>query len=252
MIDLAPLMAVGLLMVRPGALIIGSPAFGGVYAPAQIKIALTVLLSVMLLPTATVPHADSTVGLALIVGREMAIGLALGLAIQALVAGAEMAGHLAGFQIGLSYAAIVDPASGVRNNVVSSLYGSMAMIAFLLTNGHHAFLRALSQSYESLPMGAGHVGASLPQSVMSVLGLVFSLGIRMAAPVIVVLLLTEVGLGLVAKAAPGLNVMVVGAPLRLLVGLALLGFVVPAAFGVFSGSIGSILQLGVRFADVFR
>lgn len=252
MIDLTPLLAIGLLMVRPGTLILGSPAFGGAYAPAQVKVALTVLLAILLMPGASVPHASSTMGLALIVGREMAIGLALGLAIQALVAGAELAGHLAGFQMGLSYSAIVDPASGVRNNLIASLYGTIAMIVFLLTNAHHAFLRALSQSYESLPMGAGHVGATLPQAVMALLGLVFTFGLRVAAPIIVVLLITEVGLGLIARAAPGLNVMVIGAPLRLLIGLVLLAAVAPSAVGVVAGSLNSVLQLGVRFAEVFR
>lgn len=252
MIDLSPLMALGLLMVRPGALILGSPAFGGSFAPAQVKIALTVFLALGLMPVATVPQAESSVGLALIVGRELAIGLSLGLAVHALIAAAEMAGHLAGFQIGLSYSAIVDPASGVRNNVIASLYGMVATIVFLIANGHHAFLRALSQSYVSLPMGAGHIGDSLPQAVMSILGLVFGFALRIAAPIIAVLLLTEIGLGLIARAAPALNVMAVGTPLRLLVGLVLLGFVAPAAVGVFSGSLGHVLQLGVRFAEVFR
>jgi flagellar biosynthetic protein FliR len=251
-IDLSQLMAIGLLMVRPGTLILGSPAFGGVYAPAQVKIALTLLLAVTLLPVAAVPHADNTVSLALIVGREMAIGLALGLAIHALVAAAEMAGHLAGFQMGLSYSAIVDPASGVRNNVVASLYGTMALIVFLLANGHHAFLRALAASYESLPIGAGHIAATLPQSVMALLGLVFSFGFRIAAPMIAVLVVTELGLGLIAKGAPALNIMAIGGPLRLLVGLVLLGFVAPAAVGVVAGSMQTILQLGVRFAGAFR
>ena len=252
MIDLSPLMAIGLLMVRPGALILGSPVFGGTYAPAQVKVALVVLLAIGLMPSATVPQAPSGVGLALLVGREMAIGLALGLAVHALIAAAEMAGHLAGFQIGLSYSAIVDPASGVRNNIVASLYGLIATITFLLSNGHHAFLRALSQSYVTLPMGPGAVGESLPQAVMAILALIFGLAVRIAAPLVAVLLLTEVGLGIISRVAPMLNVMVVGAPLRLLIGLVLLGIVAPAAVGVFAGSLDNVLQLGVRFAGVFR
>ncbi len=252
MIDLSPLLALGLLMVRPGTLILGSPSFGGVYAPAQVKVALTVLLAVTLMPLTRVPVAPSTVGLALMVAREMAIGLALGLAIHALVAAAELAGHLTGFQMGMSYSAIVDPASGVRNNMIAALYGTLATIVFFVTNSHHAFLRALGQSYESLPIGAGHIAATLPQAIMALLGLVFAFGVRLAAPVIVVLLITEVGLALISRAAPALNVMVVGAPLRLLVGLALLALVVPAAVGAFVGSTSGVLQLGVRFAEVFR
>lgn len=252
MIDLSPLLAIGLLMVRPGTLILGAPSFGGLYAPSQVKIALTVFIGLALMPLAPVPHADSTASLVIIVGREMAIGLALGLAVNALVAAAEMAGHLAGFQMGLSYSALVDPASGVRNNVVASLYGMVATIVFLLSNAHHAFLRALARSYEAMPIGVGHIGDTLPRSIMAILGLVFTFSLRVAAPIIVVLVITDLGLGLISRAAPSLQVTMLSGPVKLLIGLTLLGFVAPAVVGASSGALGSILQLGVRFAEVFR
>ena len=109
MIDLTPFMGIGVLIVRPGTLIITAPGFGGVYAPAQVKIGLTVLLALVLMPTIAMPTVGSATGLAVVVTREMAIGLALGMSIRALVAAAELAGQLAGFQMGLSYAATVDP-----------------------------------------------------------------------------------------------------------------------------------------------
>ena len=252
MIDLTPFMGIGLLIVRPGMLIMTAPGFGGTYAPAQVKIGLTVLVGFMLMPTVTMPAVGNATGLAIVVARELAIGLALGMSIRALVAAAELAGQLAGFQMGLSYAAIVDPQSGVRNNLLASLYGNLAVITFLLMNGHHAFLRALGESYRSLPMGAGHIGSSLPQTVMSLLGLVFSFGTRLAAPLVLVLVITELALALVARSAPALNLMAVGAPVRLIIGLVLLGFVAPAAVGVLSGMSGSVLQAGVRAAEAFR
>lgn len=252
MIDLTPLLAIGLLIVRPGALLLGSPVFGGAFAPSQVKVALTVLIAVSLLPVARVPAADSTASMVLILGREMAIGVALGLAVQVFIGAAEMAGHLAGFQMGLSYSAIIDPASGVRNNAVASLYGMIATIVFLLTNAHHAFLRALMQSYEALPIGVGHISASLPQAVMGLLGLVFSFGLRLAAPLIVVMLIIELGLGIVTRAAPSLNAGMLGGPLKLLLGLMLVGWIAPSAVALFAGSLDTVLQLGVRFAGVFR
>ena len=252
MIDLTPFMGIGLLIIRPGTLIITAPGFGGMYAPAQVKIGLTVLLAITLMPTVTLPAIGSATGLAVVVTREMAIGLALGMSIRALVAAAELAGQLAGFQMGLSYAAIVDPQSGVRNNLLSALYSNIAIITFLLMNGHHAFLRALGDSFESLPIGLGHIGSSLPTSVMALLGLVFSFGMRLAAPLVLVLVITEIALALVARSAPALNLMAVGAPVRIIIGLLLLGFVAPAAVGVLSGISGSVLQAGVHAAEAFR
>lgn len=252
MIDLTPFMGIGLLLVRPGALILSAPGFGGAYAPAQVKVGLTLLLALVLLPTATMPNVGSAVGLAVIVTREMAIGLALGMSIRALVAAAELAGQLAGFQMGLSYSAIVDPQSGVRNNLLAALYGNIAIVTFLIMNAHHAFLRALRDSYDSLPIGAGHIGGSLPQAVMGLLGLVFTFGARLAAPLVIVLVITELALALIARSAPALNLMAVGAPIRLIVGLILLGFVAPAAVGVLSGISSTVLQAGVRAAEAFR
>jgi len=88
--------------------------------------------------------------------------------------------------------------------------------------------------------------------VMMLLGLVFSFGLRLAAPLVLVLVITEIALALVARSAPALNLMAVGAPIRIIIGLVLLGFVAPAAVGVLSGISGSVLQAGVRAAEAFR
>ena len=108
MIDATPLVHLGLLLVRPGTLVLAAPPFGATYAPAPVKVGITVLLALTLLPLVDVPAAGSSVGLAATVGREFAIGLAMALAIRALVAAAELGGHLIGFQMGLGYSAIVD------------------------------------------------------------------------------------------------------------------------------------------------
>src|SRR5690606_16937578 len=134
----------------------------------------------------------------------------------------------------------------------ATLYANLAMVTFLLLNAHHAFLRALRDSYQSLPIGMGHIGGSLPGAVVGLLGLVFAFGVRLAAPLVVVLLVTEVGMALIARSAPALNLMAVGAPVRIIVGLVLLGFVLPAAVGALSGVSTTVLQAGVRAAEAFR
>lgn len=252
MIDLTALMRLGLLLVRPGALIVGAPTFGGVFAPAPVKIGLTLLVAIALLPSTNVPPAGTAIALAGVIAREVAIGLALALAIRALVAAAELAGQLVGFQMGLSYSAIVDPQSGVRNELVAALYANIAIVMFFLVNAHHALLLALRDSYDSMPIGAGRVAQSLPQDVVGLLGLVFVLGARLAAPLVIVLVVTEIGLALVARSAPALNLMAVGAPVRIIVGLILLGLVAPAAAGVLGGAARGAVQAGVHVAGTFR
>lgn len=214
-----PLAALGVLLVRPGVLVVASPVFGGQFVPVPVRLALTAVLAVLMMPLVAVPAGLSSMALAAVVAGEAIIGFALAFSIRAIVAGAELAGHVAGFQIGMSYAALVDPQTGVRNNLTASLYASLATIVFFAINGHHAMLRALTQSYRALPPGQWHVADSTVGTVTRILGLVFLLGVQLAMPVVIVLLLVELALGLVSRVAPALNLMVFGFPIRVSVGL---------------------------------
>jgi flagellar biosynthetic protein FliR len=250
--DLTTVVRFALLLVRPGMIVMAAPALGGTYAPVPIKIGLTVLLAVALAPSVPVPLAASDVSLTLLISREIVIGLSIALAVRALIAAAELAGHLSGFQIGFAYAATVDPISGARNTVVTSLYGMLALLAFLAINGHHEMLRALAMSYAKLPIGAGQVDGSIVTVVRQILALVFTVGARLAAPIVVVLLIVELGIGLISRSAPSLSFMVVGYPLRLLVGLAVLALMIAAVPQVIASLVTRTIGLGLDLAAAFR
>lgn len=239
MSDAFPLAALGVLMVRPGMLIVTSPIFGGQFVPPQVRLALTAILGLMLLPLVQAPADLSPFRLIVVIAGEAIVGAALALSIRALVAGAELAGHVAGFQIGVSYAALIDPQSGVRNNVVALLYASLATVAFFAVNGHHALLRALVRSYEWMPPGQWHADAGGVAAIAALLGLVFQLGTQLAMPVIIVLMLVELTLGVLSRAAPALNLMAAGFSIRVSVGLLVLAVgisVVPDAIARYAPS----------------
>ncbi|MGE3706852.1 MAG: flagellar biosynthetic protein FliR, partial [Vicinamibacterales bacterium] len=198
------------------------------------------------------PPVGSSTALTLVVMRELAIGLAIGLAMRALIAGAEMAGHLTATQIGFTYGAVVDPQSGVRNNLLAVLYGNLALVTFLAIDGHHALIRALASSYEALPIGVSGVNASLVQAVTEMLGMVFVLGVRFAMPVIIVLLVVELAMGLISRTAPLLNLLVVAMPIRLVIGLLVVLTVLPATPGVVRRFSTVALELGAALAGAFR
>ena len=250
--DFEPVARFGLLMVRPGMLIVAAPAFGGGFAPAVVKAGLTVLVALMLVPIVSLPDLASTVGLTAVVAREAAVGLALAFGLRVLVAGAEFAGQLTGFQLGFTYASLVDPQTGARNNVLSSLYGTLALVIVFLVNAHHDFLRALWMSYQALPVGLGGVEASLSGLVARGLGFVFLIGAQLAAPVVIVLLIVELALGLLSRAAPTLNIMVQGFPIRIVVGLLALAATIRVVPIVVHGSVPGVLDLATRLAAVFR
>ena len=230
--DSLPLVAIGILLVRPGVLVAASPVFGGPFVPMPIRIALTLILAVLMLPAVTLPALGTATAIVVVVGWEVVVGLALALSIRVLVAGAEFAGYVAGFQIGLSYAAVVDPASGMRGNMVSVLYGSLATVSFFGVNGHHALLKALARSYEALPPGVWRVDAGMGAAVVRLLGMVFLVGMQLAMPIVIALLMVEVALGFASRVAPALNLMALGFPIRIGVGLLALAtsiHVVPGA-----------------------
>lgn len=250
--ELSPVLMFGLALVRPSLLVTGTPLFGGAFAPAPIKVGFTVLLTLLLVPVIDLPRVLDPGAMVVVALREVLIGLAIALCIRLIVAGAELGGHLIGFQMGLSYAALVDPQSGVRNNVLAALYGSLTVFIFLLINGHHDLLRAFAESYRALPVGTGSVADSLSTLVARMFGTMFVLGVRLAAPVVITLLLVEIALGVLARVAPTLNLMATAAPIRLLVGWLVLAVTIRALPDVVSRALPGALSLGAQAASAFR
>ena len=249
--DLSAVARFGILLVRPGALLLVAPGLGGQSIPPLARVGITVLLALAMAPGVPMPTGPD-VGIVMVLAREFAIGLALGLSARALIAGAELAGHLASQQIGFSYAATIDPAGGARNTVLASLYGLLAVLTWLAIDGHHLLLQALHASYTGFPIGSGGVDGSLLTSVRELLGLVFITGLRLAAPVIAVILLLEVALGLISRAAPSLNFFIIGYPTRLVVGLAIVAVTITTIPGVTRSLTERVTAAALTMAGAFR
>lgn len=251
MIDSLP--HLGLLLVRPGLLILTAPFFGAVFAPPQVRAGITLLLAFTLSAVVPMPPLTSAVGLTAMLMREASIGLALGLAVRLLTAVAEFAGELGSYQSGMSAGAMVDPVSGVRNTQFAAIYTNLTIIICFATNAHHVFLRALVASYQQIPMGLG--SGTQPQmtaTVSHMLGFVFVFGMRLAAPMLVVLLLVEVVIGLMTKVAPSLNIMVLGAPLRVPVGLAMVAVTTATLPALITHMVPAALELAFEAAKALR
>ena len=147
--------------VRPGVLR-DVAGLHGAFAPARVKVGLIVLIAIALAPSAAVPLSIEPLPIALVLAREAAIGFALALALRVLIAGAEAAGSLIGFQMYLSYGATIDPQSGVRNPILSVLYSNIALITFLSIDGHHAFLRTHQLGLALGVLGTADIGPPPP------------------------------------------------------------------------------------------
>jgi flagellar biosynthetic protein FliR len=136
--------------------------------------------------------------------------------------------------------------------VLSALYGSLATVVFLGINAHHALLRALTHSYDILPPGHWQANTGIADASTRLLGIVFLLGLQLAMPVIIVLLMVEVALGLVSRVAPALNLMVIGFPLRLGVGLLVLAVGIQVVPGAIARYVPAALDAAARLAWAHR
>ncbi len=250
--DFSAIERLGLLLVRPGALLMTAPVFGASFAPPMVRAGVLLLITLALAPLVPLPANLDGTATTIVAARELLIGLALAMAIRLLIAGAELAGQLAGFQIGYAYASLVDPQSGARNGMLSALYANLTLMVFLAVDGHHQLLQALVASYGAIPIGGGLPSGDLGSLVARLLGAVFVLGAKLAAPVVLVLFVVEVALGLISRAAPQLNLMVTAVPVRLLVGLVVLGATLTVVPDVVRSSMTGAAKLAGWFAAALK
>jgi len=166
-------------------------------------------------------------GLALLLGREVLLGAALGLVASLVFTGVKAAGELLGIQMGLSIASVFDPAESGQTSLIAELQGLLAVLLFLLVDGHHAILRALAYSLEQVPPGGGLDPAALAAAVVPMAGSVFLMTLQIGAPVLGALFLTDAALGFVARAVPQMSVFIVGIPLKIGIGILLMVVTTP-------------------------
>lgn len=212
-----------LVTLRTGCLLYFCPPWDSRFIPAQIRVFSILGLSLALTPVVSPflpPFPPTWSAGALLVMREFLIGLTCGLVFRFLFAGIQMAGNLAAIQMGFSMATLLDPQTQAQNTILAEMLVMLATLIFLAIYGHHALLRLLVQSFQEVPLATS---ISLPKSlfayVPSLGRLMYNLAVQLLAPVLILLFLTQLALGLVARAVPQIQVMIVGFPLTIALGL---------------------------------
>lgn len=232
MIDLglspADLQVYLVIFARTTGLFAVAPIFGNRSVPAQLRLLLgfAVALVLFLAGAGGGYQPPEAFGLFLLVlVKALAFGLLMGFMAVLVFAGIQVAGHLIGLQGGFGLANVLDPLSGEQGSILDQLYLIVAILLFLAVNGHHHFLQGLQHSFEAVPID-GYAAPFAPNSeelltfVARTTGAVFEIGLRIAVPVAGALLVTDVVMGLMARAIPQMNVFIVGAPLKLMVAAA--------------------------------
>jgi flagellar biosynthetic protein FliR len=211
------------------------PPLGGTRLPAPVRVGFALLLALAAGPVlagasalggASLASAAAPT-LALWLGREVIVGFCLGLVAAAVFRAAEIAGRLADTLRGANIAEVVAPTSDERASPLAALYLLLATVVFIQLGGVQRLIEALIQSYQALPVGGGLAVAPARRAALIVTAAsarLIAAGVALAAPVVVALWLTDLALGLVARAAPQIPVYFLGLPLKglLAVGIVLL------------------------------
>ncbi|MDD5167384.1 MAG: flagellar biosynthetic protein FliR, partial [Syntrophales bacterium] len=135
--------------------------------------------------------------------------------------------ELIGMQMGFSIANVIDPMSSDQFSIISEFLYIVALIVFLDVDGHHIYIAAMSESFKTVPMLGIHIGGGLAREMLLMTQAVFVTSIKISAPVMAVLLFINVGLGIVARTVPQVNVFIVGFPLQVGAGLVFIGLSMP-------------------------
>lgn len=242
----APATLVGfcLVLVRSSAFVALCPPFNSPALPARVKVGFSVALSFLLATRIGEQVTDiSTSALIASFGSQFIAGLGLAAFVFVIFQALQSAGELIDLQVGFSMGALLDPLSGNMSAPIGRFHQLLGITILFAINGHVLVVRAFLESVHAAPLGKIDT-AALAQGLLHMLGVLLVAAIEIALPIITALFLTEVALGLLGKAAPQLNILVIGFGLKALIAFSLLA----TTLVLLPGSTESIVGQGIRAA----
>jgi len=205
--------------LRVSGFVLTAPAASDTVVPGRVKIVLTLALAFLLAPLVEVPAGlsiFSATGM-LAAALELLIGVSIGMVVQLAFEALVFAGQSISLTMGLGFATLVDPQRGAQVPVLGQMFMIFGTLIYLSINGHLMLLGALAESFHTLPIGA-HIGQDFLMSVVMWGARVFDTGLLIALPAVIALVIVNLALGVVTRAAPQLNLFGIGFTITLLSG----------------------------------
>ncbi len=241
-----------LTLMRVSLVVFLMPFYGGDSIPVPVKAALCLVLSMALWPHLSFPAGyfpAHPLGIAALLLGELILGMTLGMCVHFIFAGIQTGGEILGFQMGFTMVSLVDPLSGARMSITSHLLYMVSLLTFLVLDGHLHLLRALAESFTLLPPGGLTMRGPLVDTILSLSGGMFVLAVKIAAPVMAAIFMVELALALMARAAPQMNLLTLGFPIKIAVGFFFIGLL----FTVLALRMeDTIIELGPMFSTLMR
>lgn len=216
-------------LTRILGLLVIAPPIANTTVPPQAKVVLAVMLALIVAPTlGPLTDADplSLTGLTILI-QQFVIGVAMGFVMSVVFSGIEMAGEVMGLTMGLGFATFFDPQTQGRSSAIAQFLVLLATVLFFAMNVHLSLLAALIESFKTIPVTTNLTAGFSFQKLAIWGGQIFSAGMRLSLPIVAALLITNIALGILTRAAPQLNLFGIGFPITIGVGFLMVALIVP-------------------------
>lgn len=245
------LMTFILVVARITSIISTAPVFGSNMIKPQVKMFLGIATGILIFPSISVLPMQNLdpmlIGLLLL--KEILIGIITGMLSLFLFTGVQLGGQIIGFQMGLSMANILDPQSNVQLSLVSQLKNIAMILIFIAIGGHRLLLGAIFESFKLIPLGIFTIDPSVYFFPVKIFSYVYFTALKIVSPLFVVLLTTHVIMGIMGRLVPQLNLLIIGFPIQISIGLSVLGISMNYFYVVFERLMHKFF---IDIAHVFR
>ena len=232
-----------LVVFRLAGVMLVAPVFSSPRTPRRLK-ALLVLVTAFGVcgGVKAVPLPETTWGLTLGIAGELAFGLAIGMLINLAFVAAQWAGQMIGIEMGLNMSEVFDPSMGSGGSLIGDVYYFLALAVFLTIDGHHELLKGVKASFDHLPLLSLSVDRPLFDALVGMTHSATILALRLAAPMLVTVLVVDLSLGLIGRTIPQFNVMQAGLSVRSIVGMVVVIVSLGLTTGVLKEQIGTTVH----------
>lgn len=230
--------------IRILAMLATAPVFDNRTVQRRTRVALAALIAMLMMPLLPAPPVLSSAEAIPVLLQQILVGVAMGFSMRLVFAAFEMAGDLIGLQMGLAFAQFIDPARGTQTPLIGSFLGVLASLVFLVIDGHLLVIAAVVQSFELVPVSA-NMSVVNSQNIAQAGSIMFMLALQISLPVLAAVLISNIVLGILARAAPQLNVMSIGFSITIGVGLWVLWVSLPYFISGIDSAVGRLLSISV-------
>lgn len=250
-VSLLPMLAAAFLLVfaRVGTMVMMMPGIGEMNMPARVRLTIALVLTAILLPAHQAAFTINLTALGpviMLVFQEILIGAVLGLTARLAISCLQVAGSVIAQQLGLGFVTAVDPTQNQQGLLVGNFLAVLGVTLIFATDMHHLVIVALNDSYSIFAPGEVPIMGDIAKHITGVIAASFKIGIQLSAPFLVFGLLFNLGLGVLSRLMPQMQVFFIGLPLSILLGLLLLLVVIGAMMGTFIGYVEGVLNDMIR------